>query len=145
MDDSPLTQIELFLFIEPPSFLPANRRQRGCCFVLKLTCGTFSGIGLCRIAAGRAPGMDLIKWGSFLKAIRRRTTAEALKILQLEGRQWESDQLALVASALQDLKAAHQKALKLAAGAENPTFRLKPNPPTDEQLFRESTAYFSVL
>ncbi|MFE4713763.1 hypothetical protein ACFRAM_23180 [Paenibacillus sp. NPDC056722] len=100
-----LTRIELFA-------VPASAAIHGSTadcekplyIILKLSCQRDCGWGLCSILA-EGKGVDLVRWGNFLRCIRQCSLSEAVGVTQVTSQSWQPSQFAMVQTALQDLQA----------------------------------------
>ncbi|CAM4291751.1 hypothetical protein [Paenibacillus typhae] len=137
MINNRLSRIELFAFSSRPSFMH-HSEPYGCWYgVLKLTCGQQICYSDCVLCAGDH-GVDLIKWGSFLKGICHCTIEEAADYVRLHGREWNADQLILLKTALDSMfiSTGHIP-MKSGDGADSYL-----NPAT---LITEAVSYYSLL
>ncbi|MBT2288919.1 hypothetical protein J7E73_07140 [Paenibacillus albidus] len=116
MNSGRLSRIELFAFDKQPSFAYRSIRT-GCLYlVLRLTCGEQVSYGECEVSM-QGKTIDLIKWGSFLRCIRRSTLEEALMTMGDQRQNWTSSQLVLLQSALSGMLRARSPQLQIASGS----------------------------
>ncbi|OWA35498.1 hypothetical protein B9G55_12735 [Saccharibacillus sp. O16] len=109
MSDRKLSGIELFAFDrvgEPRENEP--RREIHRYGLLKLSCGSAAGYGVCLISTGFAP-VDLVRWGTCLSRLRGLTPEEASAAIAAD--RWgaaaqHGEQYALLRRALNDLRLA---------------------------------------
>ncbi|MDF2937357.1 MAG: hypothetical protein K0Q90_2730 [Paenibacillaceae bacterium] len=153
MENGKLTGIELFAFPSRPSFLYKPVRS-GCWYILlKLTYQNKVGYGGCEVPVS-GKGIDLIKWGAWLKAFRSYSVQELPEALHQIGEAWPIQQQTLALAALYDLLEAGSHNSKIAAGAARhesyrvPSVRSSSIQQASRELpalFDQSAAYYSIL
>ncbi|OBZ10480.1 hypothetical protein A8L34_17935 [Bacillus sp. FJAT-27264] len=98
-----LTRIEIFAV---PAFGAVHGSTADCekayYIILKLSCQGDCGWGLCSILG---KGVDLVRWGTFLRCIRQCSLSEAVGVTQVASQSWQPSQFAMVQTALQNLQA----------------------------------------
>ncbi|RCX23759.1 hypothetical protein DFP94_1011361 [Fontibacillus phaseoli] len=159
MNSARISRIELFAFDAKPSFTK-KPQQPGCLYlVLRLSCGEQISYGEC-VVPKKDNGMDLIKWGAFLRCIRFATLEEGFMAVRFHEREWTTSQLELLQSALSGLQQPWSHRFKIAVGSAGQVYEV-PSPiprtwlsfPLNQQsgdwslsrLIDESVSYFSLL
>jgi hypothetical protein len=103
-----LTRIEIFAVPASGAVRSTEAEcERPLYIILKLSCQGDCGWGVCGILA-QGKGVDLVKWGSFLRCIRQCSLSEAAGVAEATGRSWQPSRFAMVHAALQDLQATLQ-------------------------------------